>query len=204
MDNKELKEFERLLDDAFKTRHSFAGLRRIMDTTDGIEYIASGSARAVYKVSDDKVLKIAKNPKGIGQNETEADWGLRNYGVAAEWYDVSDQGIWIESEICSKVKITDFKKELGFTFKYFCDCLRYHHYEVNPGHYRYSKPQKPDGYEDTYDNDFIRAFYDYIGDFGVPVGDLVRISSYGRNQKGEIVLVDTGLNEDVFNNYYKR
>lgn len=204
MDNKELKDFEKLLDDAFKTRHSFAGLRRILDTTEGIEYIASGSARAVYKVSDDKVLKIAKNPKGIGQNETEADWGLRNYGVAAEWFDVSDEGIWIESELCSKVKMSDFKKELGFTFVFFCNCLNYYYFNNVKCRRGVPNPAKPDGYDDTWENDFIRPFYEYIGDFGVPVGDLMRISSYGKTKSGDIVLVDTGLNEDVYNEYYKK
>lgn len=201
MDNKELKDFEKLLDDAFKTRHSFAGLRRILDTTEGIEYISSGTARAVFKVSDDKVLKIAKNPKGIGQNQAEADWGLKNYGIAAEWFDVSDEGIWIESELCQKVKMSDFKKEQGITFVYFCDCLDYYYWS----NIKYRKGvYKPDGYDETWENDFIRPFYEYIGDFGVPIGDLKRISSYGRNREGEIVLVDTGLNEDVYNEYYGR
>lgn len=197
MDNKELKDFERLIDETYKTKHSFISLIRLLNATDGVTYIASGSARAVYKVNDDKVLKIAKNPKGIAQNQTEADWGLKNYGVAAEWYDVSDEGLWIESELCSKVKITDFKKELGFTFAYFCDCLRYYYFSSK------NRPcHKPDGYDETWDNEFIRPYYEYLGDFGVPVGDLTRISSYGRNHEGEIVLVDTGLSEDVYRNYY--
>lgn len=204
MENKELKDFERELDDSFKTRHSFAALKRLLDNRPDVEYLGSGSSRLVYKVNEDKVLKIAKNVKGVAQNETEADWGLKNYGVAAEWYDVSDEGIWIESEVCSKVKVTDFKKKLGFTFKYFCDCLRYCHYERNPGKYRYYHVEKPEGYEETYDNDFIRSFYDYIADFGVPVGDLTRISSYGYNHEGNIVLVDTGLSDNVYDEYYKR
>lgn len=200
MDNKELKDFERFIDETWRTKRSFAALRRLLETTDGIEYIASGTARAVYKVNDEKVLKIAKNAKGIAQNETEADWGLKNYGVAAEWYDVSDEGIWIESELCPKVKTTDFKKELGFTFKYFSDCLRHYYFNQKYGNRR-TNP-KPEGYDETWENEFIRPFYEYIGDFGVPVGDLTRISSYGRNHNGEIVLVDTGLNEYVYNDYY--
>ena len=202
MDNKELKDFEKTIDDTYKTKRSFAALRRLLDTTDGIEYITSGSSRAVYKINDEKVLKIAKNAKGIGQNQTEADWGLKNYGVASEWYDVSDDGIWIESEYCPRVKITDFKKETGYSFEYFTECLRYYYYRHLNTRYRVPVA-KPENYDETWEDDFIRPFYEYLGDFGVPVGDLCRISSYGRNHNGEIVLVDTGLNEDVYNTYYK-
>lgn len=202
MDNKELKDFEKEIDRVFKTRRSFAALRRLMDTTESIDYITSGSARAVYKINDEKVLKIAKNPKGIAQNQTEADWGLKNYGVAAEWYDISDDGIWIESELCKKIGMKEFKECTGYTFKYFCNCLEYYYYgrHRNP----YYHPAEPEGYDETWEDDFIRSFYEYIGDFDVPVGDLTRISSYGKNHEGEIVLVDTGLTQDVYNDFYKK
>jgi hypothetical protein len=47
-----------------------------------------------------------------------------------------------------------------------------------------------------------------MGNFQVKAyGDLQRLSSYGvvrRNGQEEMVIVDFGLTEDVFNNYYRR
>ena len=36
-----------------------------------LQKINSGSGRIVYKIDNDKVLKLAKNIKGIAQNSTE-------------------------------------------------------------------------------------------------------------------------------------
>lgn len=202
MTDAEIKELKDKLDNYYSTRHTFAGLKRIMDES-GAEYICSGTGRLVYKVSDTKVLKIAKNKAGEAQNGVEADWALRNYGVAADWYDVSNDYIWIESEFCKKVRILDFEKQLGYSFKYFCDCIRYFESDVHPK--RYIHYSKPAGYEDTFDKeDLLCNMYNYIADFDVPAGDLVRISSYGINQKGEIVLTDTGLNNYIYSEYYDK
>ena len=200
MNDDEIKELKNKLDTYYSTRRTFAGLKRIMDES-GAEYICSGTARFVYKISDTKVLKVAKNKAGLAQNGVEADWALRNYGVAADWYDISNDYVWIESEFCTKVKISDFEKQLGYTFKYYCECLRYYESDIHPK--RYISYAKPKDFEETFDkDDLLNNMYQYIADFDVPVGDLVRISSYGLNQKGEIVLTDTGLNRYVYDQYY--
>lgn len=43
-------------------------------------------------------------------------------------------------------------------------------------------------------------------DYQPPYGDLIRIQNYGmvnRNNKPEIVLLDAGLTEQTYNEYYK-
>lgn len=201
MTTEEITELKNNLDKYYKTRHSFAGLKRIMDETTA-EYICSGTGRLVYRISDTRVIKIAKNNAGLAQNGVEADWGIRNLGVAAEWYDVSEDYVWIEAEFCKKAKVSDFREKTGHSFKYCCDCLRYYNSQNQPRTFiSYSKPE---GYDETWDEDFLGSMYYYIGSFDVPVGDLVRISSYGINQKGEIVLTDTGLNNYVYEQYYNK
>lgn len=196
----EIKQLEQEIDSLYSQRASFARLKALLDSKD-IEYISSGSSRLVYKVSDTKVLKIAKNRKGVAQNSTEADWALRNYGVAAEWYDVSNEYIWIESEFCTKARTVDFVKQTGHSFRYFCDCIAYYKYDRNGRPYA----RKPENYESTWDEENLLAYmYNYLGDFDPPIGDLMRISSYGINTKGELVLTDTGLSDIVYNDYYKR
>lgn len=48
--------------------------KRIQYCKERLKRISSGSSRIVYMVDDTKVLKIAKNQKGLAQIEVEADW----------------------------------------------------------------------------------------------------------------------------------
>ena len=51
----------------FKTLTTFSERIRYCQTR--LQRISSGSARIVYKIDNEKVLKLAKNRKGIAQNE---------------------------------------------------------------------------------------------------------------------------------------
>jgi hypothetical protein len=56
------------------------------------------------------------------------------------------------------------------------------------------------------DSDELSPFYNYITNYQPPIGDMLRISNYGmtnRNGKPQIVLLDSGLNNNVYNSYYK-
>ena len=53
----------------FKTLTTFAECIRYCQTR--LQRISSGSARIVYKIDNEKVLKLAKSRKGIAQNEAE-------------------------------------------------------------------------------------------------------------------------------------
>jgi len=53
---------------------------------------------------------------------------------------------------------------------------------------------------------FVVQMFDLMGDYQLPSGDLTRISSYGmvkRNGTPQIVLIDSGLNDDIYNTYYR-
>jgi mRNA-degrading endonuclease RelE of RelBE toxin-antitoxin system len=53
--------------DEFKALTSFN--KRALYCNNNLQRISSGSARIVYKIDNDKVLKLAKNAKGLDQNE---------------------------------------------------------------------------------------------------------------------------------------
>ena len=55
--------------DEFKMLKTFAA--RIKYCQARLQRISSGSSRIVYKIDSEKVLKLAKNRKGIAQNEAE-------------------------------------------------------------------------------------------------------------------------------------
>ena len=55
--------------ETFKSLRNHAERNRY--AAEHLQKIAAGSSRIVYKIDDEKVLKLAKNDKGIAQNETE-------------------------------------------------------------------------------------------------------------------------------------
>ena len=206
MTDEEIKQLCNELDSAWNRYHSYAALARVMAEKEGIDYISSGSSRKVYKVSDTKVLKLAKNVKGSAQNNTEADWALPRYGCVSDWYAVSNNdSIWILSELCHKAKQSDFRAKLGISWRDYINYVRYICSERNPRNYRYFHIERPEKFSEWIEEENLLGYiYEYIGDFNPPCGDLIRISSYGINTAGEIVLVDSGLSESVLSDHYSR
>lgn len=206
MTEEEIKQLCNELDSAWNRYHSYAALARVMSGKEGIDYVSSGSSRKVYKVSNTKVLKLAKNAKGSAQNDTEADWALPKYGCVSDWYTVSNNdSIWILSELCYKAKQRDFRTKLGISWRDYINYVRYICSERNPRDYRYFHIERPEKFSEWIEEENLLGYiYEYIGDFNPPCGDLMRISSYGINTAGEIVLVDSGLSESVLSNHYSR
>ena len=203
LDDKQINDLCCTLESVWKRTHQFAPVIREIKAA-GVQYVASGSSRMVFKLNDKKVLKLAKNQKGIDQNETEADCYLRQlYGIA-DWYNVSSDGIWIVSELCTKAKQSDFKAKLGLSFADYCNYVGYINQERSHRKSWRSYPQPEKFYEYIEAENLLGGVYEYIGNWDPPVGDLQRISSYGINQEGEIVIVDTGLSETVADKYYTR
>ena len=206
MTEEEIKQLCNELDSIWNRYHSYAALARVMSGKEGIDYVSSGSSRKVYRVSDTKVLKLAKNAKGSAQNYTEADWALPRYGCVSDWYAVSDKdSIWILSELCHKARQSDFRTRLGISWKDYVNYVRYICSERNPRDYRYFHMEMPEKFDEWIEEENLLGYiYEYIGDFNPPCGDLIRISSYGINTAGEIVLVDSGLSQSVLSDHYAR
>ena len=63
--------------ETFKSLTSYQ--KRIQYCRQHLQRIAEGSSRIAFKIDDTKVLKLAKNGRGLIQNEGEADLGYNNY-----------------------------------------------------------------------------------------------------------------------------
>lgn len=89
--------------EVFKSLNNFT--KRIEYCRNHLPRIAAGSSRIVYKIDDEKVLKLAKNTKGIAQNETEIDRGQDSYFsfILARVFDFHPDGLWVEMELARKV-----------------------------------------------------------------------------------------------------
>lgn len=192
--------------DIFKNLNSFS--KRISYCDENIERISSGSSRIVYKINDEKVLKLAKNTKGLEQNKNEIQYRSDSYinYILAKIYDYDEGGVWIEMEYAQKMKITDFKRIVGIDFKIYTQALSnfYFHVlnnEVYIGKYNID----PDIEEKIWNNEFISGVFDLLGNYNLTIDDLNRTSTYGiveREGQETIVIIDYGLSEEIYNKYY--
>ena len=186
----------------FKSLKSFAERMRYCEAN--MQKLAAGSDRVVYKIDDRMVFKLAKNQKGIAQNENEISYSRDYYieSYIAEIYECDDENYtWLEMELCSKVTPNIFKSKIGVSFNDFASIIR--HEESARGNSRYKYP-KPSIQIDWYENDFISGIIDVMANYDMPAGDLCRLSTYGVNHNGDIVIIDAGLTNDIYNNFYKK
>ena len=205
----------------FKQLNSFT--KRVAYCNKTLKKLGSGSSRIVYLIDENTVLKLAKNPKGIGQNEREVEistsWYYKSFDIFADVYEYDEKYLWLEMQLARKAKKSDFKRILGIDFNMFIDFIQFtaNHY-LN---YRYKRgfiSPESETYFETHEfwekMDGGDAQYAMLNDLYNMMlneelkayGDLKRISSWGvvNDTDGEkLVLIDFGLNDDVFNNFYK-
>jgi len=184
----------------FKTLRNFA--QRFQYCKQRLEYISSGSGRYVFGIDEYMVLKLAKNQKGVAQNQQEVDVAAYS-SVVGRIYDYDDNFLWIEMERVNKITPNQFKQLTGIDFKTFQENIKYHDLMVvHPS--RYLRMVKPENHNELWENEFFMDIADLIGSYDMPSGDLTRINSYGVTRNGQVKLVDAGLNQDVHDTYYKR
>ena len=107
----------------FKTLKSFN--QRIKYCSARLPRIGAGSSRIVFQIDNEKCLKLAKNQRGIAQNEAEDDGYIQSLDLAAEVYDTHPEYLWIEMQLARKAKPSDFQRLTGFNFKIFCAWVDY-------------------------------------------------------------------------------
>ena len=196
--------------ETFKSLKSFK--ERIKYCNDTLIRLASGSSRIAYKVDDDKVLKLAKNRKGIAQNSVENDrFVQQSYGdIVAKVFDVDENDLWLEMELAKKLTPDRFKQLLGFSIKsldYYLVAWNIEHDGLKgystPEYFRSKIP--PEELSVINESEFINQLTDLLGNMKMPVGDFGRLSSYGeciRNGKSTVVIIDMGLSKQVAADFY--
>lgn len=171
--------------------------------------LGAGSGRVVFRLSDTSVLKIAKNSKGLAQNKAEADLFYDGYfsqkytDMVAKVYDSATDYTWLEMELVSKIKPSEFRKQFGIPILDFRGVLNYLRDQK-----WFTLPKVYEGYKEGILEDSNPALHllialceDLYYSFSYVLGDFGRISSFGKVED-RIVLVDYGLTMEVFERYY--
>lgn len=189
---------------------------RLNYCTQRLQKIGVGSSRVVFAVDDEKVLKVAKNKKGLAQNQEEMqDWRQNYYDCFAKVYDASEDGIFLEMQAARKAKNSDFKRLTGYGFDVMCAWIEYTASLYLPRNRFRPRNTKYDGlfdsgeWSDGLDNyNLFERIYNYLCDTCTEAyGDYCRLSSWGVvSEDGEekLVLIDFGLTDEIFDTYYKR
>ena len=174
----------------FKTRLAYAKERA--------KRLGQGSSRVAFVIpyqGRDTVLKIAKNRKGMAQNEAEArilgDGYASRIGIFIPMIDydtAGDQPTWIHTELAGKVTDQNFVQASGGTLT---DLLAYVREQRSgkPSHYGNAKKVDPD-------SELAQNFYDYVENFDANIDDYSNLSNWGMYE-GSPVIIDAGYDDDV-------
>ena len=206
-----------LLEEIQPTTFSIEALNKIPSPTGKVKYcnmtlqrIGAGSARAVFKINENAVIKVARNRKGIAQNETEINYAHVS-SLFTQIYKAEENATWIIAEYARRAKSQDFVRLTGHNFKFVCEFIdlcksQYARYgRWNPS------PQWEEFYEGVMDYkvpnwEFFYEINEYLTAFSLEaVGDLKRPSTWGvanRQNGEELVIVDYGLDDEVYSTHY--
>lgn len=187
--------------DDFSTLPSFAKQVAYCRKTLG-RPIGVGSSRIVFRVDDNKVLKLAKNKKGIAQNEAECencnDYYAGDMFAQVFEYD-KERYTYIVCEEARPPKESDFKRIMGVTYEQFCRFC----FAFESEYSRYSRPVKltQEDYDFLEDNEELSNWWNYISNYQpTSVAEIIRKCNLGvahRPYGDTIIITDSGFNDDV-------
>lgn len=198
------EEFKQNFLPKFLNINSYAG--KIKFANQNLERIGSGSGRIVYNIDGEKALKLAKNAKGVAQNEAEANAGyyMDTQNIVAKVFDNADDYTWLISELAKKVTKKRIEELTGIPslndLYYFLKNFK----DLNNGK-RKIFGQKKEMEDFLWENEFVNDLVDFIANYNQSVGDMGRPSTYGevlRDGQPTIVLTDYGLNDEVYDTHY--
>ena len=165
----------------------------------GLTYLGRGSARRVFAIGSDKVVKLAKDKRGLAQNKIEAFAGNDSFAseILAEVYDYDAVDFaWIiaerltpledgEESIAEEligVPWTDIKKMLGVKDD-----------ELEHSYTSWAEPNLK----------FMKNFESFLHRYaGLLEGDIAKTSSWGIKKDGSLALLDYGITRKAFKEMY--
>lgn len=150
----------------------------------------TGSARAVYILDENRVLKLAKNPKGIAQNLTEIKAGTDKEfsDIVTNILEYNEKGEWLIAERAKPISEDKFKELTTFQFNGFMHWLRGWGGEEMNNFYK--------------DKPFAVKIKKLTVKYNLDVNDLLDISAWGKTNN-KVVLIDYGLDLHTSRTLYK-
>ena len=174
--------------------------------------IGGGSARVAFEIpyqGRQTVLKVAKNRKGMAQNEEEAGM-LRTAEVLGasgsvvvpmiDYDETQSQPTWLHVEYARKLKSTnEFKRLTGFELE---DLLAYAA-KISSLNFPGRQKEFSKEFEEAVwkEDSFAYDLVSFIGNTEMHLGDLTRPANWGV-YKNRPVIIDMGASEDIIRKFY--
>ena len=198
--------------EVYRDNVSFA--KQLRYAQERAQKIGTGSSRVAFVIEYQgrpTVLKIAKNQKGIAQNDFESqmfdDYYFTGLGISIPMIDYDEENPiprWIHTEKAEKMKPTQFKKFFGVSHNQIVPLV-----ERGAG---ISQVRLDDDTMKTYEeiinneddprHDFISALVNIVGSYtNIAPGDFGRLSNWGMFQ-GKPAIIDIGHSKDVMTKFY--
>lgn len=162
-----------------------------------LKHLSSGSSRIVYLTPSKTIVKLAKNDKGIAQNEAESNPEMKSKYLN-KILSRADNNAWLETCYLEKISEKDFEEMTGLNFEDFGESIRYGLRKVSDN----KDIEEPKNFDKVAESDIYKELKDIGEKFKLLPGDMARISSWGEKD-GTPVLIDAGLTKDIFDEYYE-
>jgi len=191
----------------YKSNVSFA--KRVRYAVARAQKIGTGSARIAFEIEYEgrpTILKIAKNKKGIAQNEYESqmlgDYYVKDLGITIPMIDYDEENdppVWLHVEKAEKMKPTQFKKFFnGLTPDELIELAKY-----MTGKWGIQvSPEVQEQFEQIYENnEAVNSLVDLIGNYDINPADFSRLANWGI-YKNRPVIIDVGFSTQVMKQHY--
>lgn len=184
----------------FKSLSHFS--KQLLYAKGKLKRLGAGSSRIVFEY-EDRALKIAKNNKGVDQNEVEGDPGIHNMykEILPNLFRNDKDYKWILIEKAEKINKKEFEKLADINYDVYCGLLT--KYELKTRYHKHI--ELTDEEEDLlYEKDgFLKTLIDMSANFDFITNDFKKLTSLGRINN-RIVVIDFGFTDSVYNKHYSR
>lgn len=153
--------------------NSFSG--RVNYCKKYLQRIGAGSSRIVFIYDTDKVIKLAKNQKGIDQNIVEGDWSLQDYQLIPKLYDSDDYDLYNIMELLIPIKSP--KRFTELTGVLWDDMIANHQGNNRDSDYNFYDAMNMKYVNNDIENEFIVDLFNLSQSYDLALGDLKRLSS---------------------------
>lgn len=196
-----------------KEINTFKG--RVEYCTKFLKRLGAGSTRIVYELPNGDALKLAKNKIGLAQCEAEVETFSEGNPILAnvkDYDEIEHNVVFVIMERVKKASVKDFRRILNVNFKVFNEAETY---SIDTVHRKKDYRNQHEyflkylnGYAQAHKNEkfleFVKNLYSYIMDNDIVMfGDVTRIVNWGITNNERLVLLDYGLNDQVYSTHYR-